>query len=191
MEKLTQDFGNESTDKSLPTLDHWHERGGLVARGVLLDYKAYADAKGIKYSPYEHHSINKDTLEDVAKQQGTTFKHGDVLIVHTGFTDGLGGASAEEQEKMLGTHSSAGVEGTEETARWVWNKRFSAVAGDAIAFEALPPPNAQGELGKGTIADLGELSKLRHSESCTADRASPPPILSLLVWNEHWRIVGS
>jgi hypothetical protein len=40
---------------------------------------------------------------------------------------------------MLGTHKAIGVEGTEEVAKWVWDKGFAAVAGDAIAFEVLPP----------------------------------------------------
>jgi len=30
-----------------------------------------------------------------------------------------------------------GVAPEEETARWIWNHHFSAVAGDAIAFEAI------------------------------------------------------
>jgi hypothetical protein len=152
---LVQDFGTFDHEKALPTLNHWHESGGLVARGVLLDYVAYAEAKGIKYSPFENHPINVDTLEAMAKHQGTTFKHGDVLLVRCGFTDGLGGASAEEQEKMLGTHSSAGVEGSEASAKWIWNHHFSAVAGDAIAFENLPPAK-DGVLGAGVINELGK-----------------------------------
>jgi hypothetical protein len=152
---LKQDFGAWDHEKTLPTLNHWHERGGLVARGVLLDYVAYAEAKGIKYSPFENHPIDVATLEDIKKHQGLEFKHGDVLIVHSGFTDALGGASAEEQEKMLGTHSSVGVEGTEASARWIWNNHFSAVAGDAIAFENLPPQR-DGVKGAGSINELGE-----------------------------------
>jgi len=83
-EGLVQDFGTFDHEKALPTLNHWHESGGLVARGVLLDYVAYAEAKGIKYSPFENHPINVDTLEAMAKHQGTTFKHGDVLLVRCG-----------------------------------------------------------------------------------------------------------
>ena len=157
VEGLKQDFGTFDTEKDLPTLNHWHENGGLVARGVLLDYVAYAEAKSIKYSPFENHPINVETLEAIAKHQGSSFKHGDVLLVRSGFTEGLGGASAEEQEKMLGTHSSAGVEGSEESAKWIWNHHFSAVAGDAIAFENLPPAK-DGKLGAGSINELSENS---------------------------------
>jgi hypothetical protein len=31
-----------------------------------------------------------------------------------------------------------------ETVKWIWNKKFSAVAGDAHAFEALPPRKDDG-----------------------------------------------
>jgi len=139
VEELTQAFGNEDKAMKLPTLQHWHTRGGLVARGVLIDYKAWADKQGIKYDPFDAHRFTTDDVEKVAKDQGVEFKFGDVLIIRSGFTAPLSGASAADQEKMLGTHRTVGIEGTEGTAKWVWNKHFSAVAGDAIAFETIPP----------------------------------------------------
>jgi len=156
VEDLKQDFGTFDVEKALPTLNHWHENGGLVGRGVLIDHKAYADHKGIKYSPFEKHPITTKTIEEVAKWEGVEFKHGDIIIVRCGFTEELGGATGEEQEKMLGTHSSAGVEGTPESAAWFWNHHFSAVAGDAIAFEVLPPTidgkdGHIGQLGKSEL----------------------------------------
>lgn len=47
--------------------------------------------------------------------------------------------NAEQQAEAMGSHRTCGVEGTEESAAWFWNKHFAAVAGDAIAFEAIPP----------------------------------------------------
>lgn len=57
MEDLTQIYGKEDKEGLYPTLNHWHARGGLVARGVLIDYKAWADRNGIKYSCFEPHAI--------------------------------------------------------------------------------------------------------------------------------------
>ncbi|OAL34457.1 hypothetical protein AYO20_06300 [Fonsecaea nubica] len=153
-EQLIQDFGHVDLDKAFPTLNHWHDRGGLVGRGVLLDYRAYAEAKGIKYSCFEAHAISVQDLEAVAAHQGTKFKHGDILIIRSGFTEDLGAASAEEQERMLGTHKSVGVKGCKESAKWVWNHHFAAVAGDAIAFEVLPPTLEDEGNRVGTTADL-------------------------------------
>ncbi|KAK3711091.1 hypothetical protein LTR37_009878 [Vermiconidia calcicola] len=139
VEELTQNFGKEDTEMKLPTLEHWHKRGGLVARGVLIDYKRYADENGIEYNPFSDHRISTDAIEKVAKQQGVEFKPGDVLIVRSGFTEGLTGQSGEKQQELMGSHKTCGVEGSPESAKWHWNKHFSAVAGDAIAYEAIPP----------------------------------------------------
>merc|ERR1711939_1117480 len=137
-----------------PTLNHWHERGGLVGRAVLLDYKEYARAKGIKYSCFDRHPITVQDLENVAKHQGTTFKHGDILIVRSGFTDELTNVSAEEQAQLLGSHECIGVQGNKEMARWTWNHHFAAVAGDAIGYEVIPPTIEEDNNRVGTIAEL-------------------------------------
>jgi Putative cyclase len=164
--QLEQTFGNEDTKDELPTLQHWHARGGMVGRGVLLDYRAYAEAKGIKYDCFSDHAITVKDLEAVAEHQGTKFKHGDVLIVRSGFTEDLE-APAKLQEESLGSHKCVGVEGSVATARWVWNHHFSAVAGDAIAFEQLPPKREDGSVG--TINELGEstaISPQLHYSTC-------------------------
>ena len=155
-DELVQAFGNVDLDKALPTLNHWHDRGGLVGRGVLLDYKAYAQDKGIKYDCFSDHAITVEDLDNVAKHQGTELRQADILIVRSGFTDELGGATAEEQERMLGSHKCVGVKGCKETAKWVWNHHFSAVAGDAIAFEQIPSRIEEEGDREGSIAELGK-----------------------------------
>ena len=152
VDELIQTYGNEDKDMKLPTLQHWHQRGGLVARGVLIDYKRYADENRIQYSPFDDHRISTDTIEKIAKQQGVEFKVGDVLIVRSGFTEALTGISGEKQQELMGTHRTCGVDGTKEAAKWYWNKHFAAVAGDAIAFEAIPPKREDGS--DGTVAEL-------------------------------------
>jgi hypothetical protein len=152
VDELIQTYGNEDKDMKLPTLQHWHKRGGLVARGVLIDYKRYADENGIQYNPFDDHRISTDDLEKIAKQQGVEFKVGDVLIVRTGFTEALTGISGEKQQELMGSHRTCGVDGTDEAAKWYWNKHFAAVAGDAIAFEAIPPKRKDGT--DGTVAEL-------------------------------------
>jgi len=152
VDELVQMYGNEDTEMKLPTLNHWHKRGGLVARGVLIDYKRYADENGIQYSPFTDHRISIDTIEKIAKQQGVEFKTGDVLIIRSGFTEGLTGISGEEQAEKMGSHKTCGVEGTTESAKWHWNKHFAAVAGDAIAYEAIPPILEDGSTG--SVAEL-------------------------------------
>jgi hypothetical protein len=117
----------------------WHERGGLVARGVLIDFKAYAQKNGIKYTPFDGRRITIKEIETIAKEQGVTFKQGDVIIIRSGFTEDLSDMDGDQQNEAMGTHRATGVEGTAEAAAWFWNHHFAAVAGDAIAFEAIPP----------------------------------------------------
>lgn len=45
------------------------------------------------------------------------------------------------------------VHGTIESVEWLWNKHFAAVAGDAWAFEALPPLKEDGTVS--TNLELG------------------------------------
>lgn len=125
----------------------------MVGRGVLIDHKRWAEDNGTKYSPFDSRRITVDEIEQIAKAQGVEFKFGDIIIIRSGFTEELSGMDGEEQGKALGTHKSAGVDGTVETAKWFWNKHFSAVAGDTIAFEAIPPLMPDGK--EGGIPDLG------------------------------------
>ncbi|KAK7740866.1 hypothetical protein SLS62_010963 [Diatrype stigma] len=146
-EQLTQETRAYDREKALPTLDHWHDRGGLVARGVLLDYRAYARAKGIEYTPFSRHAITVADLEAIAAHQGTEIRRGDVLFVRSGFSEDLAPLDGDQQnEKMTqGGWGAIGVEGTRETARWFWNKHLAAVAGDMLGFEVFPAVNEEGQ----------------------------------------------
>lgn len=152
VDSLTQNFGTFDVNQEIPTLNHWHQRGGLVGRGVLLDYRAWAAEKGIQYNCFSAHRIKTSELEEIAKWEGVEFKHGDILIVRTGFTEDLGNMNADQQAEAMGTHQTVGVEGTAASAKWHWNKHFAAVAGDAIAYEALPPLHEDG-----SAAEIGDL----------------------------------
>lgn len=62
-----------------------------------------------------------------------------------------------EQRQAYAESSSpkhAGVEGTEEMLRWIWNSGFAAVAGDSIPFEAYPPRAAYARDGSTSVAGL-------------------------------------
>lgn len=144
-----------SADNALPTIEHWHARGGLVGRGVLIDFKRYwEETKGKgSYHPLDGYRITPEDVEAVARHQGVEFRHGDILIVRTGYTEILERPTAEDMAKF-GNMSLSGMDGTRETARWVWNKRFAAVAGDAHAFEALPVLREDGSVGE--VKDVGE-----------------------------------
>lgn len=137
VEELTQEHGNEDEEKKLPTLNHWHDRGGMVARGVLIDFKKYANETGRAFNPYTDDKISIDDIELVAKKQGVEFQQGDVIIIRSGFTEGLTGISGDKQAELMGSHRVCGVTGTEEAAKWFWNKHFAAVAGGKFSISRL------------------------------------------------------
>ncbi|PFH57145.1 hypothetical protein XA68_15443 [Ophiocordyceps unilateralis] len=151
-----------TTENPLPTLDHWHSRGAMVARGVLIDYKVYAEETGIAFDPFSHHAITVAHLEAASRHFGLVFRPGDVLILRIGTTDGLDdlGAQADldaARRVLAETQGSCGgLIGSEETARWLWNHRFAAVASDSFALEVVPPI-----LPDGTIGGMENLS-LHH-----------------------------
>ncbi|KAK2756399.1 hypothetical protein FQN54_005291 [Arachnomyces sp. PD_36] len=186
------------TGEDWPCMSTWKKRGGLVGRGVLLDYRAYAETKGIEFSPFTGQGITIEELEAVAKFQGTEFKEGDILLVRTGFTEDLEGKSADEQMAKLGAGAMSGVLGHVDTARWVWNHHFSAVASDNIAFEHLPARGADWKpdenavlhtyflslfgLNIGELWDLKELSRVcREKNRYSFLLTSAPLNISSLV----------
>ncbi|KAJ3518381.1 hypothetical protein NM208_g14534 [Fusarium decemcellulare] len=136
---LVQNFGDEDKEQKFPTINHWHSKGCLVTRGVLIDYKMYAERHKMEYSPFESRVITVGDIEAIAREQRVSFRQGDVIIIRTGFTAALGGATDEEQQEMLGTQRSVGVAQSPETVEWFWNKHFAAVAADNAGFEVLPP----------------------------------------------------
>lgn len=150
---LSRRTGDGEGPNPLPTLEHWHGRGGMVARGVLIDFKAYADAKGIAFDPLGLYRISIEEIEAVAAHQGVEFRPGDVFLLRTGATEALDGQGEFDMEKMADL-KLPGVHGDEAAARWFWDRRFSAVACDTGGFEAFPPLREDGSVGQ--AVDMGE-----------------------------------
>ncbi|KAL6231984.1 hypothetical protein BDW75DRAFT_243412 [Aspergillus navahoensis] len=124
-------------------INNWHRRGGIVTRGVLIDYVAYAERHEIVYQPTERHEITVDALEEAAREQGVAFRQGDILIVRSGFVKWQAdqtNRSAAEVWARNPHKQCVGVKASSETVAWLWNHHFAAVAGDALAWETVPYP---------------------------------------------------
>jgi hypothetical protein len=121
-------------------MSEWSERGGIVGRGVLIDYVAYAERHGIKYSPVATHHITVEALEEAAKEQSLEFKPGDILLVRSGVVKWHNAQTdASKIEEAIGRKTEfVGVQGCKKTVQWIWNRHFAALAGDTPAFESLP-----------------------------------------------------
>jgi hypothetical protein len=114
----------------------------IATRGVLLDYAEFAQARNIKYSAFTSHTITHETLQEIADSHGTKFQTGDILLVRSGWT--LQYAALNDTEKLAlssregSERTHVGVKATVEAARWHWENRFAAVAGDTVAYESMP-----------------------------------------------------
>ncbi|RYP83465.1 hypothetical protein DL769_001368 [Monosporascus sp. CRB-8-3] len=140
---------------TMPTLDHWHAAGGLVARGVLIDFKEWAESKAraegktgddAVVHPLDGHRITVEEIETIAREQGVEFRPGDVLIIRTGLTEVMQAPGPEDLAKLQHGKIS-GMHGVLESVKWLWNRHFAAVAGDGWAFEALMPLKEDGSVG--------------------------------------------
>lgn len=154
----------------LPTLIFntvWTENGGVIGRGVLLDYYSWATAQGKNINPLETALITAPELSEVASTQGVSFKPGDILLVRTGFRKAFQSLAANEaaaytetkapspNAKILPSIPSIGLKSCEETLKWIWGNEFSAVAGDQPAFEALPFQSKEFMLHEWLLAGWG------------------------------------
>ncbi|KAI8293395.1 hypothetical protein K4K59_005772 [Colletotrichum sp. SAR11_240] len=142
-----EDMSAKSTaENKMPTIDHWHTRGGVVGRGVLIDYVSYTEEKGIPYHPFGGNRITVQDIEAVAAHYGVEFKHGDIFLIRLGSTEFIDGIKPEDMGGASKIAAMSGVHGCEETARWFWNKHFSAAVADSNSFEAFPPVHPDGSV---------------------------------------------
>lgn len=148
------------------------KNGGIVGRGVLLDYARWAKSQGKEFDPLTTHQITAGDLTAIASSQGVTFHTGDILFVHTNFLNTFRSLPPSSAAAFAAVNppSAIGLRAGKEELEWVWEKRFAAVATDCPAFEALPFQSqefwihewflAGWGLPIGELFDLERLSKL-------------------------------
>lgn len=117
----------------------WSNAGGIVGRGVLLDYVAYAKRHNINYDPTDKFTFSEKDLDKIAEESNITFRNGDILLVRSGYVGWHDNASHEERLAGAKKQGFGGLDTTPASREWLWNHHFAAVAGDSPGFEAMPP----------------------------------------------------
>jgi kynurenine formamidase len=127
------------------SIAQWSRRG-IVGRAVVLDVPAVL---GDGYDPGEARALTVDELERCRAAAGTDYRPGDVLVLHTGFAVWYLEQDAAKREAMADERNltSAGVEHTEEMARYLWDSHACAVVSDNPSVEVWPPDWKAGPLG--------------------------------------------
>ena len=153
------------------SIHYWSDHG-IAGRGVLLDYRSYAQKKGIQYDSYDTYRISYEELYQCGKDQGIDIrpqaqggdiKPGDLLFIRSGFIEAYYSKTSEEQERLalrpqhFGPEDGqryAGVAQEDAMLDWLHDCYFAAVGGDAPAFEAWPSNKGEDEImDHSTMAD--------------------------------------
>ncbi|KAL3473412.1 hypothetical protein BJX99DRAFT_248958 [Aspergillus californicus] len=155
----------------------WVEKGGIVGRGVLLDYAAWAETNDIVVNHFSPHTITVATLDQIAIYQGVELRQGDILFIRSGWLRAFSQLSQEEAVALADIPSppAVGLQSSETTLRWIWETGFAAVAGDMPSMEAWPCQDTRFWLHEWLLAGwgmpIGELFDLeRLSEECRKRR---------------------
>ena len=137
------------------SIHHWSNHG-IAGRGILLDYRSYADKKGIALNSYEADRISYAELEACGRDQeidirpeaqGGDIQIGDILFIRSGFVKTYFSMPAEERNQLARRHHKlgvndgqryAGVKQEDAMLDWLHDCYFAAVAGDSPTFEAWP-----------------------------------------------------
>lgn len=115
----------------------------VIGRGVLIDYAAWAEKKGITYSTFSTHQVRLSDIQEIANECNITFQKGDILFVRVGVTREWDTVMTDEQKKQYSDNPSpehAGVEATTDMLRWLWDSGFAAIASDTISWEVRKVP---------------------------------------------------
>lgn len=123
------------------------KNGGIVGRGVLLDYARWRAETGQEPSRIDACTpITADELDQVAAYQNLTLQTGDILILRTGFTVWHDSTPTSERNAALDRGEFIGMEASMNSVKWLWNHHFAAVTGDTLSFEVSPVPLTKGLL---------------------------------------------
>ncbi|KAH8697925.1 hypothetical protein BGW36DRAFT_296655 [Talaromyces proteolyticus] len=136
---VTQDDIHNDRSSTVGSSSLWAEGlGGIVGRGVLIDYHTWAGENGIQYNPLAAYPIPLNTVKLIAHENGIEFRSGDILFLRTGFVKGYLQLNSTDREKQSIVSHFPGLSQSRQTTEWLWERQFSAVAADSPAFENIP-----------------------------------------------------
>jgi hypothetical protein len=177
----------------------WVKKGGIVGRGVLIDYADYATRNNIHIKPFESTTMPLTTIKQIARECNIEFRSGDILFIRSGLVAAYDSLTKDEERALANRPSPnfMGLESGEATLRWFWENQFAAVAGDAVTFESSPPSGPQNPpdfilhewLLAGWGMPIGELFNLESLAAYCKEKqrwsffvSSMPLNVSSIVW---------
>jgi hypothetical protein len=148
---IAEDFGKGPGRLGI---EHWVEHG-IAGCGALLDVADFMEAEGRDYDPLSPVVITADDLEGAAARQGLRIEQGDVLCIRFGWVEAYRKLDPAGREAYSAAVRHAGLEGSAEMARRLWNWHPSAIVCDNPAVEVVPGDPKVGSLHRRMIPLLG------------------------------------
>ncbi|KAL3483777.1 putative cyclase-domain-containing protein [Aspergillus germanicus] len=149
-------------DSDVLGIQSWAQNGSITGRGVLIDFKSWAETNNISIAVNDGTRITLSHIKKVLESQNTTIQYGDILIFRTGWLHWYNTTDTQLRHDILcvqnapGGHHFIGLDQDEALVEWLWDNQIAAVAGDQVAFEATPPPDKGfGWLHEHLLAALG------------------------------------
>lgn len=125
----------------LPThgIDVWARRG-IAGRAVLADVARWRSSAGRPLRFDQPDPITAGDVAETLRAQGTSPQPGDVLLLHTGWLTWYATTDPATRARLARRDSivAPGLSAAEETAEYLWDSQFAAVASDNPALEVMP-----------------------------------------------------
>ncbi|WP_417515497.1 cyclase family protein [Minwuia sp.] len=135
-------------------IEHWVEHG-MTGCGVLLDVAGYMAHGNRDYDPLSPHPVSADDLRATAGHQGTEIRTGDMLCIRFGWVEAYRALTAGGRAAYAADVRHAGLDGSEEMARCLWNWHVACITCDNPAVEVVPGDPKIGSLHRRMIPLLG------------------------------------
>ncbi|KAM6506908.1 hypothetical protein FALCPG4_018726 [Fusarium falciforme] len=140
-----QIFYNGSTQDDFAKSDvlgvnAWVKKGGIVGRGILLDWAEWAGRNGIYRDPCQSGSIELGHLQVIIQEQSIEIRPADILFIRGGFIAAYERLSKADKEAFPRREPGGflGLEVTQDSLRWLWESQFAAIASDCPTVERSP-----------------------------------------------------
>ena len=168
----------EDLEKGALGIERWADHG-IVGRGLLVDMARHMERRGTPLDFSQDTPMEISLLQEAIEAQGARVEQGDILLLRTGWLAYYLSHSPEERATLArgagdGAVKTPGLKATPDTAEFLWDQSFSAVAADNYAVEDTPGSTANGFLHRRLLPlmgfALGELWSLDAlAEDCAAD----------------------
>ncbi len=172
-------------------VQRWAEKP-IAGRGILVDIEGFLATTG---RPLDHRAgpaLDVDLLDQALSHQAETIEPGDLVLVHTGWTEWFLAADPDLRAEVRDARRATGFRQDTRLPAWLWNHQIALFATDTFAVEVLPvdptspyrdsAPEDAGMMHQELIAKLGiPLGELWNLTALVADSRTTGQWDSLLV----------